>query len=129
MQHVQRMTIPDFARAFDDYTDTLSAKADTDGDGVLDLSEIEAMERQIKADFEARESEMERLDVDHDGKISQEEWDTLDVNRDGKISQEELFDLREKANLSNNNAAPESDVKTSQQPTIHPTTHKTQKMS
>jgi len=49
------MTIPDFARAFDDYTDTMSAKADTDGDGVLDLSEIEAMERQIKADFEARE--------------------------------------------------------------------------
>ena len=59
--------------------------------------------------------EIKFLDADHDGKISREEWDTLDVNRDGKVSQEELFNLREKANLSNNNAASESDVKTGQE--------------
>ena len=67
MQGKKRMPIPEFARAFDDYTDKLATEADADGDGKLSVHEMEAMENKIKAAYRAYEEGIKQLDANGDG--------------------------------------------------------------
>jgi len=76
------MPITEFSRCFDDYTDKLANEADADGDGKLDIHEIEAMEAKIKAYHMEQEAQINALDADNDGKISKAEWIAMHGNAD-----------------------------------------------
>ena len=83
VQGKDSMTIPEFSLAFDNYTDKLANEADADGDGKLDIHEIEAMEAHIKALYVEQEAQIKALDADGDGQISKAEWVAIHGNTDG----------------------------------------------
>lgn len=95
----KRMPIPEFARAFDDYTDKLATEADADGDGKLSIHEMEAMENKINAAYQTYEEDITQLDADGDGFQSRRCGD-IASNAESKIVLDDVTEAQREADAA-----------------------------